>query len=105
MLSTKLIKRMEIQQQQTNENGEFFILDEQQEKLAYMTYIMDDALTMRIEHTVVTDKLAGQGIGKKLVQAGVLFARANHYKIVPECPYALAVFQKTPEYAEVWKQK
>lgn len=96
---------MEIQQQQTNKNGEFFILDEQQEKLAYMTYIMDDTSTLRIDHTVVSDKLAGQGIGKKLVLAGVAFAREHSYKVIPECPYVLSVFQKTPEYADVWKHK
>ncbi len=96
---------MEIQHLQTNKNGEFFILDEQQHKLAYMTYIMDDESIMRIDHTVVSDKLAGQGIGKKLVQAGVIFARKHSYNIVPECPYALSVFQKTPEYADVWKHK
>ena len=95
---------MDIQQRQINGQGEFFINDEQQEKIAHMSYIMDNAATMRIDHTVVSEKLAGQGIGKKLVHAGVVFAQKHGYKIVPQCTYALSVMQKTPEYAVVWKK-
>jgi hypothetical protein len=93
---------MEIQQQHHSGNGEFFIKDEHQNKIAYMTYIMADEETMLIEHTIVDDSLGGQGIGKKLVDAGVQFARAKGFKIIPQCSYANAVFYKTPEYDDVW---
>jgi predicted GNAT family acetyltransferase len=33
----------------------------------------------------------------------VQYARDKGYKIIPECTYTLSVFQKTPEYANVWK--
>ena len=88
---------MEIQHQHHLTNGEFFLKDEQQQKLAVMTYVMVNDSTMLIE------SLGGQGIGKKLVDAGVQFARAKGFKIIPQCPYANAVFKKTPEYADVWK--
>lgn len=67
-----------------------------------MTYIMLDDDTMVIEHTIVDEQFNGQGIGRKLVDAGVQFAREEDYKIIPQCPYANAVFKKTPEYADVW---
>jgi len=36
-----------------------------------------------------------------LVKAAVDFAKEAHYKILPLCPYAKSVFDKTPEYSEV----
>ncbi|HRH58856.1 MAG TPA: GNAT family N-acetyltransferase [Chitinophagales bacterium] len=93
---------MEIQQQHHLTNGEFFLQNEQHQKLAVMTYVMADDDTMLIEHTVVDESLGGQGIGRKLVDAGVQFARVKGFKIIPQCPYANSVFHKTPEYADVW---
>lgn len=92
---------MEIQHRHHLMNGEFFIEDEQRHKLALMTYSMQDDETMVIEHTEVSEKLEGQGIGRKLVDAGVQFARENGLKIIPQCPYAASVFRKTPEYRDV----
>lgn len=94
---------MDIQHQQKT-TGEFFIENEQQQKVADMTYVMKNDQVMVIEHTNVDKSLAGQGIGKKLVAAGVEFAREHHLKIIPECPYAKSVFEKTPEYADVWEK-
>jgi hypothetical protein len=93
---------MQIQHQHHLTNGEFFINDESLQKIAVMTYIMFDDKTMLIEHTVVDEQLSGQGIGRKLIDAGVQFAREKGYKIIPQCPYANAVFKKTTEYADVW---
>lgn len=94
---------MDIQHQQKT-TGEFFIENEQQQKVADMTYVMKNDQVMVIEHTNVDKSLAGQGIGKKLVAAGVEFAREHHLKIIPECPYTKSVFEKTPEYADVWEK-
>lgn len=94
---------MEIQHQHHLSNGEFFVTDEQHHKLAVMTYIMTNDTTMLIEHTIVDESLSGQGIGRKLVDAGVQFARAKGFKIIPQCSYANSVFHKVPEYEDVWK--
>lgn len=95
---------MEIQHHQETGKGEFYIKDTLQHKLAVITYVMTDEITLLIEHTVVSDQLKGQGAGKKLVEAVVQFARANGFTIIPQCPFAASVFQKTPEYADVLKQ-
>lgn len=95
---------MEIQHQHHLTNGEFFVIGEQHKKLAIMTYIMVNDKTMLIEHTIVGEELSGQGVGRKLVDAGVQYAREKGYKIIPQCPYANSVFQKTPEYADVWQK-
>jgi hypothetical protein len=95
---------MEIKHEHFITKGDFFVLDNHDRKVAVMTYIMVNDNTMLIEHTIVGEELAGHGIGRKLVDAGVQFAREKGYKIIPQCPYAASVFQKTPEFADVWQK-
>jgi uncharacterized protein len=54
-----------------------------------------------IDHTQVDDALRGKGAGKKLVEAAVEWARAENQKMIPLCPFARSVFDKTPDYADV----
>jgi predicted GNAT family acetyltransferase len=56
---------------------------------------------MIIEHTEVDDAYEGKGLGRKLVTAGVDFARENHLKILPLCPFAKKLFDITPAFADV----
>jgi hypothetical protein len=41
------------------------------------------------------------GAGAKLVAAAVEWARAANRKVIPLCPFAKSVFDKTPEYKDV----
>jgi predicted GNAT family acetyltransferase len=66
-----------------------------------MTYTMAGEQRAIIDHTTVDDALRGTGAGKKLVEAAVLWARAERKKILPLCPFAKSVFDKTPAYADV----
>ena len=45
--------------------------------------------------------LKGTGAGAKLVAAAVAWARAEQRRIMPLCPFAKSVFDKTPEFADV----
>ncbi|MFV0388722.1 MAG: GNAT family N-acetyltransferase [Pyrinomonadaceae bacterium] len=56
---------------------------------------------MVIEHTAVDSSLQGHGIGNRLVRAGVEYARENELKIIPACPFAKAMIEKTPEFQDV----
>lgn len=91
---------MNIQHEEHGRNGAFFI-DEDGEWVAEMTYLRTGPNTIVIDHTEVDEKLAGQGIGKKLVATAVEFARANGLKIRPLCPYTKKVIAATPEYQDV----
>lgn len=91
---------MEIQHEEHGRKGAFFI-DEDGEWVAEMSYIRNGPDTMVVDHTEVAEKLAGQGIGKKLVAAAVDFARANNLKIKPFCPYTRKVIESTPEFQDV----
>ena len=43
----------------------------------------------------------GKGFGKKMVTKAVEYARENHIKIIPLCPFAKSVFDKTPNFKDV----
>lgn len=50
-----------------------------------------------IDHTEVSPDFAGRGIGKLLLMEVVKMAREKKIKILPLCPFAKSVFEKTPE--------
>lgn len=91
---------MLIQQKQNGAKGSFYIA-EADRILAEMVYTMPSADKMIIEHTEVSDELRGKNIGYQLVNHLVEYARTNHLKIIPLCPFTNAVFKKKPEYADV----
>jgi predicted GNAT family acetyltransferase len=91
---------MEIQHLKEGSKGAFLVA-EGKEHLAEMTYTMAGTTKMIIDHTEVSEKLSGQGVGKKLVLAAVDYARQNQIKILPLCPFAKSVFGKTPEIRDV----
>lgn len=77
-----------------------FVMNRDGKRLAEMTYSMAGTKAI-IDHTTVDDALRGTGAGKKLVEAAVQWARAEKLKILPFCPFAKSVFDKTPAYADV----
>ncbi len=93
---------MEIQHQSTQTKGSFFI-ENNIEKLAEMTYSKAGTDLIIIDHTEVSDQLRGTGSGKKLVIAAVEYARKNQLKIMPLCPFAKSVFDKTDSIKDVLK--
>jgi predicted GNAT family acetyltransferase len=68
--------------------------------LAEMVYTLSGN-KMVIEHTEVNVELEGQGVGKKLVQTAVEYARTHELKILPLCPFAKSVFNKVTEWQDV----
>jgi predicted GNAT family acetyltransferase len=54
-----------------------------------------------LEHTVVEPAFRGRGIAKRLVAHAVEWARANGVKLKPACSFAVAEFEKHPEYRDV----
>lgn len=91
---------MDILQTQDDKKGSFYY-ESEGKRLAEMTYIFAGPQKIIIDHTEVDDSLRGQGVGYKLVEASVQFARENQLKILPLCPFAKAVFDKTTAYKDV----
>ncbi|WP_142786450.1 GNAT family N-acetyltransferase [Changchengzhania lutea] len=91
---------MEVKQKDTDKRGRFYVGIDGVEK-AIMTYSRAGQDKIIIDHTEVDESLRGEGIGYKLVEASVKYARANNLKIMPLCPFANAIFKKNSEYADV----
>jgi predicted GNAT family acetyltransferase len=70
------------------------------ERLAEMSYTVAGSRVI-IDHTDVDDRLRGKGAGKRLVRAAVEWARAENQKLMPLCPFAKSVFDKTADYSDV----
>lgn len=91
---------MQVKHKHTGSKGIFFV-EEDGDVLAEMIYTIPGPGQLIIEHTEVSEVLNGQGTGYQLVHEAVEYARQQGRKIIPLCPFARAVFQKKPEYADV----
>lgn len=77
-----------------------FVLERGGERLAELTYTVAGSRVI-LDHTQVDERLRGSGSGAQLVAAAVAWARAENRKLLPLCPFARSVFEKTPGYADV----
>ncbi|MEO6522992.1 MAG: GNAT family N-acetyltransferase [Mucilaginibacter sp.] len=90
---------MKIEREEKNHRGAFYV-EQDKHWLAEMAYgITSDK--MIIYHTEVSDALKGQHVGQELVKAGVEYARGHSFKIVPLCPFAKAIIDKTEAFQDV----
>lgn len=88
-----------IEHEQTGHRGAFFIA-ERDKRLAQLTYTVAGTRII-LDHTEVDDALRGSGAGKSLVAAAVGWARKEELRLLPLCPFARSVFDKTPEFGDV----
>ena len=54
-----------------------------------------------VDHTIVPPEIGGRGIAGQLMQALIADARAQGFRIVPECSYVVAQFRRHPEWADL----
>jgi predicted GNAT family acetyltransferase len=90
----------EVQLKLTDKNG-FFYIDINGKTEAKMTFVFAGPDKIIIDHTEVNEGNNGKGFGKKMVAKAVEFAREKNIKIIPLCPFAKKVFDKTPEFRDV----
>ncbi|WP_304198140.1 GNAT family N-acetyltransferase [Flavobacterium alvei] len=80
--------------------GYFYVsVDGKQE--GKMTFVFAGNDKIIIDHTEVNPGNNGKGYGKKMVAKAVEYAREKNIKIIPLCPFAKKVFDKTPEFSDV----
>ena len=91
---------MEIEREDNGKKGKFFVMHDGKQE-AQMTYVYAGK-NIIVDHTEVGEVFKGQGLGYKLVEAAVIFARESNIKIKPLCPFAHAFFKKkVHEYSDV----
>jgi len=80
-----------------------FLATEGDNVIGEMTYVWSGNNHFIIDHTEVDNQYQGKGIGKKLVEKAIEFARENNCTIYPECPYVQRIFDENPVYDDVRK--
>src|SRR5690625_4880627 len=91
---------MEIKRKDDGEKGSFALMDNEKQ-VGKLEYVWAGEDKFIIEHTEVDNAYGGQGLGRKLVMAAVDFARQENVKIIPLCPYAKRVSEKSSEISDV----
>ena len=100
VFSKNRILTEEVQLRIYDNKGAFYIeIEGIQEAMMTFVYAGEDKII--IDHTEVNPGNEGKGFGKKMLLKAVEFAREKGIKIVPLCPFAKSVFDKTPEFRDV----
>ena len=70
------------------------------DQIAFAEYRLEpDAIVF--PHTVVPKAFEGQGIGKRLVEAGLAFARAENLLVKPTCSFFRAYIARHPDLLDL----
>ncbi len=68
--------------------------------LALIDFMQTSEL-MIYTHTEVPEALEGQGIGGRLAQVALDYAREQNLLVMPMCPFVAAYIRRHPEYLDV----
>lgn len=90
----------EVQLKINDNKGAFYIVVEGKQE-AMMTFVFAGEDKIIIDHTEVNPGNNGKGYGKKMVAKAVEYAREKGLKIIPLCPFAKSVIDKTTEFQDV----
>ena len=82
-------------------NKGYFFVEVDGKREAMMTFVFAGEDKIIIDHTEVNPGNNRKGFGKIMVLKAVAYARENGIKILPLCPFAKSVFDKTPEIRDV----
>lgn len=92
---------MQFQHIDNTDKGEFFLENEQGQRIAEISYVWRDAHKIVADHTWVDDSLRGQGVARQLLDTLVDFAREKQLKIIPTCSYVEVMFRREKSFADV----
>jgi len=82
-------------------NNCFYIGESEKSPLAIITYVPSGENRITVDHTYVSDQLAGQGVGKLLLKSLAEWARRENKKIIPQCSFVKAQMEKNKEYHDL----
>ena len=67
---------------------------------AFAEYHLEPGVLV-LPHTVTPPDLGGRGVGSALAEAALGYARANHLKVKPFCPFIAGYIMKHPEWQDL----
>jgi predicted GNAT family acetyltransferase len=94
-----VLERLPIRHQRSSERGEF-VIERDGVRVGELTYKLAGS-RMTILHTEAAASLRGGGAARKLVDAAMVWARAENLKVASRCSYASALLDRAPRYADV----
>jgi uncharacterized protein len=57
--------------------------------------------TILLEHTQVPPEIEGRGVGSRLAQAALEFARLKRLRVAPICPFVADYLHKHPQFNDL----
>jgi predicted GNAT family acetyltransferase len=81
-------------------SGEYHAHVEADDHIGRLTWVARGDVRIA-EHTIVPPAIGGRGIAGKLVDALIADARAQGFKVRPDCSYVAAKFDEHPEWADL----
>lgn len=90
----------EISHEEHGHRGAFFIMQDGK-RVAEMTYSRTSPTLVIIDHTGVDKSLGGKGVGRRLLDAAVHWARDTGTKVMATCSFAKAQFDRDPSIRDV----
>lgn len=92
---------MQFQHQDNGHSGEFFSVNESDQRIAEISYLWNGDDKIIANHTWVDDSLRGQGVARELLDVLVAFAREKQLTIFPTCSYVDVMFRRDPSFNDV----
>lgn len=83
-----------------DEAGHRFVLELDREE-AVLNYRMDGEEVLNLTYTEVPKGHEGEGIGSRLAEAAVEFARSKELSIRPTCGFVRSWLKKHPEHSDL----
>ncbi|KNZ41550.1 GNAT family N-acetyltransferase [Acetobacterium bakii] len=81
--------------------NKFYMGDDEMAPIAEINFCLHGDKEISIDYVYVSNALRKQGIGKKLVDAVVAYARVEKRRIIPICSYAEKILTESNDYADV----
>jgi predicted GNAT family acetyltransferase len=78
-----------------------FVLLLDGKKVGTMDYHRSQPRVVHVDYVEVSPRFRGTGLGRRLVEAAVDWARETGVTLVPICGYARAVLTSDPAFADV----
>jgi predicted GNAT family acetyltransferase len=94
---------IEIGHEEDDGKGAFFF-EQGGVRLGEMTYSRTGPALVIIDHTEVHEKLKGLGVGRRMLDTAVAWARKTGTRIAATCPYARAQFEKDASIQDVYER-
>lgn len=79
------------------DHGEYVAHVSDSENVGRLTWVQRDSVRAA-EHTLVPKDIGGRGVAAELVKALIEDARAQGFKVRPDCSYVAAMFDRHPDW-------